>query len=59
MSEEGRTKKEIEVDILLKKAEIKKVEGEARKAEAEAYKEELEAKKAKEDYEKYSWLIKG
>ena len=43
MSEEGRTKKEIEVDILLKKAEIKKVEGEARKAEAEAYKEELEA----------------
>ena len=52
MSEEGRTKKEIEVDILLKKAEIKKVEGEARKAEAEAYKEELEAKKAKEDYEK-------
>ena len=52
MSEEVRTKKEIEVDILLKKAEIKKVEGEARKAEAEAYKEELEAKKAKEDYEK-------
>ena len=52
MSEEGTTKKEIEVDILLKKAEIKKVEGEARKAEAEAYKEELEAKKAKEDYEK-------
>ena len=49
MSEDSRTKKEIEADLKVKHAEARKAEAEARKFEAEALQEEILANRAYED----------
>ncbi len=51
MSEETRTKKEIEADIAVKIAEARKTEAEALKTELECKRAEVDLKRAEDDYQ--------
>mgnify|MGYP003628129618 CR=1 FL=1 len=50
MSEENRTKKEIDADIAVKLAEARKTEAEATKCELDCKRAEIDLKKASDDY---------
>ncbi len=51
MSDDNRTKKEIEADIAVKVAEARKTEAEALKTELECKRAEIDLKKAQDDYQ--------